>query len=222
MNIRKLDCWFVIVGILTIAMASSVFAQTTPAPADPLEPFLQAFRGKPVASVPEVSYAPLTTATAAAQQSRVEIPPTSGIRPGDSQQPGTCPPGVDRLGCPRPSAPVSAGRNTSAACPPGFTRDPTGCVVPAMPLHAHRINSDGMWSCEAGYLRSNDDCVVGSMPENAHAASNQAGFACNYGYNYVGTRCALIFVPANAHLSADGSRFECNSGYRDIGMSCTQ
>jgi hypothetical protein len=197
------------------------FAQTSANQPDTLGSFLSAFRGKPVATVPDVSYSAVPAAPASPQYAATNQ--TFGNRnPAETGQPSSCPPGVDRMGCPSTYPSATGPRATVQACPPGYQRDPTGCVMPAMPLNAHRVGGYGGWACDIGYVRSGDACSPVVVPVNGHPADTPAGWACNYGYHLTVDRCAPVFVPANAHLATDGSRFECNYGYRDMGMSCGQ
>jgi hypothetical protein len=197
------------------------FAQAPAGQPDSLAFFLSAFHGKPVAAVPEVAYNPIPAPAPTTSNVSTNTTAASG-NPTDSPQPGSCPPGVDRLGCPGSYSPTTGARAVTSACPPGYQRDPTGCVMPAMPLHAHRIGGYGGWACDMGYVRANDGCSQVVVPVNAHPADTASGWACNFGYHFTVDRCAPVFIPVNAHLAADGSRYECNYGYRDMGMSCGQ
>ncbi|CAH2904094.1 MAG: hypothetical protein PCALPYG88_7175 [uncultured Paraburkholderia sp.] len=198
------------------------FAQSTGGQPDTMASFLSAFRGKLVANVPEVSYNAIPASAAASAQYANANPVLVNRNQSDSLQPGSCPPSVDRLGCPGSYSPANGTRSATSTCPPGYQRDPTGCVMPAMPLHAHRIAGYVGWACDIGYARAGDGCSQVVVPVNAHPTDTASGWGCNFGYHLTGDRCAAVFIPANAHLAADGGRYECNYGYRDMGMSCAQ
>ncbi|SIT45309.1 conserved exported hypothetical protein [Paraburkholderia ribeironis] len=205
-----------------LAQLQSGFAQTPVDQIDALGSFLSAFRGKPVANIPEVSYNAIPAAAPTTSQYAAANTTVGSRSQADSLQSGSCPPGVDRLGCPSSNPATTVGHPVASTCPPGYQRDPTGCVMPAMPLHAHRTGGYGGWACDIGYVRSGDSCSPVVVPVNAHPADTSSGWACDFGYHFTVNRCAPVFIPANAHLAADGSHYECNYGYRDVGMSCAQ
>ena len=190
-----LDATVAAIGLccFTVAIAQTA---TLPLPDDSLTSFFSAFRGKPVADVPPVTLPPVSNNT----------PAVGGSGAGDAtgRQIASVPPVMP-----------------PSACPPGYQRDPTGCVTPAMPMHAHRQGAEGGWTCDFGYARTGDVCTVLATPPNAHLANTATGWECDRGYHLAGQRCAPVFIPFNAHLSADGGHYECNYGYRDIGMSCS-
>jgi hypothetical protein len=222
---RCLVCFALL--LMSLQFVKCVSAQVEQQPAassqdDALNSFLLAFRGKPVAAMPDFSSsvqkaAPLNQSQMQPQPPDTSVLATTQTNPVPSV---SCPSGVERSGC--PSVYVNSSRDGSPAgsCPPGYQRDPTGCVMPAMPSHAHRLAQYGGWTCDLGYVRSGGECEQLNLPLNAHLAANSSGWECNQGFYYTGQRCAPVFLPANSHLSADGAHFECDSGYRDIGMSC--
>lgn len=182
----------------------------------PIDQFLNAFHGKPVAPI-----APIPTAANTAQQSSLAAVPTNRSTTVDGPSstavnlPISCPPGVDRIGCPGSTA-----APPRTECPAGMTTGPTGCVPMAMPANAHRVSSDGQWQCNDGYLRYGSICMPMGTPGNAHIASNGVGWECNTGYRRMGSVCVAINLPPNAHLEATYSGWSCDSGYKQVGNWC--
>lgn len=187
---------------------------------DPLSAFFSAFRGKPVATVPVPTQVAPSNGSVGDAAGVVTEPPRQISTVQPVLAPPVCPPGVDRLGCPQASGNPYARGAYGQTCPPGYQRDPTGCVMPAMPPHAHRQGTGGGWACDFGFARNGDVCAALTTPPNAHLASTSSGWECDRGFHLLGDRCAAVFIPLNAHLSIDGGRYECNYGYRDVGVSC--
>lgn len=195
------------------------FAQQQPTTVDQ---FLDAFHGKPVSPVAPIPALPgvpqLTAASSLPPMDGGVANTTTAPSPSASQpsQPAlaSCPPGVDRVGCP-----PSAGWRSRTDCAPGMAVSAGGCVPTAMPPNAHRVNSDGQWQCDDGYLRYGAICMPIRTPANAHL-SNGGGWECNTGYRRFGDACVVINMPPNAHLEATYSGWACDSGYRQAGNWC--
>lgn len=228
---KPFDLWRWLVcltlALMPLQFVESVSAQVAQQPAesnqdDALSSFLLAFRGKPVAAVPDFSSNVQKAAPLTQNQMQPQPPDTSVLASTQTGPvpPVSCPPGAERSGCPNTYGSSSRGDSLAGSCPPGYQRDPTGCVMQAMPSHAHRLAQYGGWACDLGYARSGGECEQLNLPLNAHLAATPSGWECNQGFYYSGQRCAPVFLPANSHLSVDGAHFECDSGYRDIGMSC--
>jgi hypothetical protein len=122
-----------------------------------VEQFLNAFRGKPVAPImPVPTSAPVNPSLVAPGSGTTSASQTSATAPRQEVTAGTpsCPPGVERLGCPSPSRPPP-----QLYCGPGMTQGPNGCVPIAMPPNAHRVSEDGQWQCDDGFLRYGAVCI---------------------------------------------------------------
>jgi hypothetical protein len=218
-----------ILRVLAMAVAAFFVLGSTPSyaqapaqvsPDDALSAFFSAFRGKPVAAVPIPT---LVAPSNGAVGGQAGVVPEPQHQPSTAQPvlpPSACSPGVDRLGCPETASNSYAHGADTQTCPPGYQRDPTGCVMPAMPSHAHRQGAGGGWVCDFGFARNGDICAALTTPANAHLANTPSGWECDRGFHQLGDRCAAVFIPLHAHLSSDGVRYECNYGYRDIGVSC--
>ncbi|REG49565.1 hypothetical protein B0G80_5945 [Paraburkholderia sp. BL6669N2] len=213
---------FMAVTVFCVLEATSNRAQTPEqaSPDDSLSAFFAAFRGKPVATVPAPSLASPSNGSVGAVGGAIAEPARQAANVPPVLPSSSCPPGVDRLGCPQASGNPYARGAYSQTCPPGYQRDPTGCVMAAMPPHAHRQGDAGGWVCDFGFARTGDVCAAPVTPPNAHLANTSVGWECDRGFHLIADRCAQVFIPSNAHLSVDGGRYECNYGYRDIGMSC--
>lgn len=216
----RVDC--IGIAVFCVLGSTSGYAQAPAqvSPDDALSAFFSAFRGKPVAAVPVPT---LVAPSNSAAGGEAGVLPQPQRQPSVAQPvlPPSCPPGVDRLGCPQTASNSYARGAYAQTCPPGYQRDPTGCVMPAMPPHAHRQDAGGGWVCDFGFVRNGDICAALTTPANAHLANTPSGWECDRGFHQLGDRCAAVFIPLNAHLSSDGARYECNYGYRDIGVSCT-
>lgn len=123
-----------------------------------VEQFLNAFRGKAVEPVtPAPTQMPPPNQNVATTSGYSATPPqavASVTSPNSVASTPSCPPGVDRLGCP------SALRQPYPTyCPAGTTFGPNGCVPLAMPANAHRVSDDGQWQCDDNYLRYGATCI---------------------------------------------------------------
>ena len=122
-----------------------------------VEQFLNAFRGKAVGPVmPPPTQIPSNQNAATGDSSTTTQPqsPATVARADSVANTSSCPPGVDRLGCPNtPRQPYPT------YCPAGSTFGPNGCVPLAMPANAHRVSDDGQWQCDDGYLRYGAICI---------------------------------------------------------------
>lgn len=97
-----------------------------------------------------------------------DIPMTSTASQSFSLQstphPESCPPGVDRLGCPG-----------AAMSPPSST----GHIVPP---HAHYEATGFGWECNIGYVQHGDACVALHVPVHAHLDISGHGWFCDDGF----------------------------------------
>ncbi|ADG14538.1 hypothetical protein BC1002_0436 [Paraburkholderia atlantica] len=184
---------------------------------NPVGEFLNAFHGKPVGAVaPPSASASADGGPQTAMVNATPAPITAAQANAPVSTPPSCPPGVDRLGC--PSSTAQRPRND---CPAGMTTGPTGCVPMAMPANAHRVSDDGQWQCDDGYMRFGAICVaIQSTPSNAHLTGTGTNWECNTGYRRLGNTCVAVSVPPNAHLANTWNGWECDSGYRMVGNWC--
>jgi hypothetical protein len=197
------------------SVAISAYAQDAP---NPVDEFLNAFRGKPVAPV-----APPPVSSAAVNGTQAPVSNTNQVSTMAAQadatltgNPPPCPPGVDRMGCVNTS-----GQRVRNECPAGMTAGPTGCVPMAMPPNAHRVSADGQWQCDEGYLRWGAICMaMQSTPLNAHLTGTGTNWECNTGFRRVGNMCVAVGIPPNAHFANTWNGWECDSGYRMVGNWC--
>jgi hypothetical protein len=201
------------VGFVLLATLSALPSYGQDAP-NPVGDFLNAFRGKPVGPVPPPPAVPAYTPQATVP------PPSQTPKPSASQYPSagmqSCPPGVDRLGCPSPY-----GNKSRNDCPAGMTPGPIGCVPMAMPSNAHRVTSDGQWQCDDGFMRFGAVCMaIQSTPANAHLTGTGTAWECNTGFRRIGNECETVNIPANSHLTNNATGWECDASYQMIGNSC--
>jgi hypothetical protein len=122
-----------------------------------VEQFLNAFRGKAIGPMtPQPTQMPQNQNGATGDNSAATQPqtPSTVVQPDSAANTSSCPPGVDRLGCPSPSR-----KPYPTYCPPGTTSGPNGCAPMAMPANAHRVSDDGQWQCDEGYLRYGSICI---------------------------------------------------------------
>jgi hypothetical protein len=209
--------------ILAISLWLAVplaFAQEQPTTVDQ---FLDAFHGKPVGQIAPISAlpgapvpAPISSLPTIGEGSaNTTASPSQAASQSSQPAPPSCPPGVDRVGCP-----PTSGWRSRTDCAPGMAVSAGGCVPTAMPPNAHRVSSDGQWQCDDGYLRYGAICMPMRTPANAHLSSGGEGWECNTGYRRIGNACVTINVPPNAHLEATYSGWSCDSGYRQAGNWC--
>ena len=183
---------------------------------NPVGEFLNAFHGKPVGPVTPPSASP--PAVGGPQTATVNATPAATTAAGADAPVNTpsCPPGVDRLGCPNSSA-----QRVRNDCPAGMTTGPAGCVPMAMPPNAHRVSDDGQWQCDDGFVRFGAVCMaIQSTPSNAHLTGTGMNWECNTGYRRLGNTCVAVSIPPNAHLANTWNGWECDSGYRMVGNWC--
>ncbi|MDR6412374.1 UNVERIFIED_ORG: hypothetical protein ABIC62_005834 [Burkholderia sp. 1595] len=97
-----------------------------------------------------------------------DIPMTGAASPSFSPQPTShpesCPPGVDRLGCPG-----------AATSPPSSA----GLIVPP---HAHYEATGFGWECNAGYVQKEGACSPMHVPAHAHLDVSGHGWFCDIGF----------------------------------------
>ncbi|MET3214066.1 UNVERIFIED_ORG: hypothetical protein ABIC48_001809 [Burkholderia territorii] len=97
----------------------------------------------------------------------------------------SCPPGVDRLGCPG-----AAGRTErESSCPNGFSRAGSSCVPTALPQHAHAIPTGFGWECDVGFIQTGRSCTKVRVPPNAHVDFTGRSWECDSGYERAGESC---------------------------------
>ncbi|MEK2603999.1 hypothetical protein [Burkholderia arboris] len=143
---------------------------------------------------PERSESPPTLTERARSQSRptplkqTVNAPVLDTRPPmqmEAPRPESCPPGVDRLGCP------GASRQTEheSPCPNGLSRTGSSCVPAAIPQHAHAIPTGFGWECDAGFIQTGGSCARLRVPPNAHVDFTGRSWECDSGYERVGESC---------------------------------
>lgn len=205
-----MNCLAILLSIFSMAG----HAQETP---NPVGEFLNAFRGKPVG--PVAPPPPGSAQTVGGPSSATTSAPLTSTTAAQAPVPGSvpsCPPGVERLGCPRPLSQQSQNN-----CPAGMTAGPTGCVPMAMPPNAHRVSTDGQWQCDDGYMRFGAVCMaLQSTPANAHLTGTGTDWECNSGFRRIGNACEAVSLPPNSHLANTGNGWECDSGFRMVGNFC--
>lgn len=145
----------------TVAVTACVFrsmighAQDAAGQAVPVEQFLNAFRGKPVGpAAPPPTQITVSQSVQPANYPTTQPPTSTAPHQDTVSGASSCPPGVDRPGCPG-----TLQQRYPASCPAGTTLGPTGCVATAMPANAHRVSEDGQWQCDDGYLRYGAVCI---------------------------------------------------------------
>ncbi len=116
--------------------------------------------------------------------SSIEVPSVASNSGLIQISPGTCPPGVDRLGCPAPRA--SASRNS---CPTGFRVSGQRCEKVDVPPHAHLEPTGLDWACDAGYLEAGARCVKLEVPAHAHLDVTGRAWQCDEGFVLGGNGC---------------------------------
>lgn len=109
--------------------------------------------------------------------SSIAVPPVDSNSGSIQTSPGTCPPGVDRLGCPAPRA--SASRNS---CPTGFRVSGARCEKVDIPSHAHLEPTGLDWACDAGYLEAGTRCLKLEVPAHAHLDVTGRAWQCDEGF----------------------------------------
>lgn len=104
-----------------------------------------------------------------------DIPMTSTASPSFSLQPTShpesCPPGVDRLGC------------------PGAAMSPPSSAGYAVPSHAHDEATGFGWECNAGYVQKEGACRPMHIPAHAHLDVSGHGWFCDIGFAPNGETC---------------------------------
>jgi hypothetical protein len=96
--------------------------------------------------------------------------------------PETCPPGVDRLGCPG----IGTGQRM---CPYGYRLSGQTCEKVSVPLHAHYEAVGFGWECDAGYLQTDAGCTRLHVPPNAHLDFTGRAWVCDSGFVRSGEGC---------------------------------
>lgn len=116
-------------------------------------------------------------------------PPTlsTDIRPLQKLHPESCPPGVDRLGC--PSATDQTGQNRSTSCPYGYQLRGGTCAEVDVPKHAHFESVGYGWQCDAGYVQDGSTCKTLIVPPHAHLDVSGHGWFCDAGFEPLGGAC---------------------------------
>ncbi|WP_423394247.1 hypothetical protein [Burkholderia sp. LMG 21824] len=128
---------------------------------------------------------PLSPHTSLKQTVNAPALATPAPTPVEAARPESCPPGVDRLGC--PGAPGVTERES--ACPNGFSRAGSSCVPIAIPQHAHAIPTDFGWECDVGFIQTGRSCTKLRIPHNAHVDFTGRSWQCDAGYERAGESC---------------------------------
>lgn len=102
----------------------------------------------------------------------------------EAPHPETCPPGVDRLGCPS-----IAGRSHRPQCPYGSLLSGDSCQKIDVPPHAHFEPAGLGWACDAGYVLAEASCTKLRVPQHAHLDFTGRGWQCDPGFEHVGDGC---------------------------------
>ncbi|WP_175874261.1 hypothetical protein [Burkholderia sp. BCC0397] len=128
---------------------------------------------------------PLSRDTSLKQTDDAPAHTTPAPAPMGAARPESCPPGVDRLGCPG-----AAGRiERESSCPNGFSRAGSSCVPAAMPQHAHAIPTGFGWECDVGFIQTGRICTKLRVPPNAHVDFTGRSWECDSGYELAGESC---------------------------------
>lgn len=101
-----------------------------------------------------------------------------------SLHPESCPPGVDRLGCPT----VSSDEHR-VSCPYGSRPSGVVCEKVAVPRHAHFEPTGFGWECDAGFIQSGSACAQLQVPAHAHLDLTGRAWKCDSGYEQRGEDC---------------------------------
>lgn len=132
------------------------------------------------------THARSTSRRMASKQMDIAYPPDAPSPvPMNSARPESCPPGVDRLGC--PGAHGNAARE--APCPNGFRRSGQSCDPVAIPLHAREVATGFGWECNSGYIQTGRTCTKLRVPPNAHVDFTGRSWECDPGFERASESC---------------------------------
>jgi len=96
----------------------------------------------------------------------------------------SCPPGVDRLGCP-----ATSGGEHRLSCPYGWRVSGDACEKVSVPRHAHFEATGFGWVCDSGFIQSGSACTQVQIPAHAHLDATGRAWECDTGFEQQGSNC---------------------------------